>query len=124
MIPGNYDLPALTYGDTYYGAGPFQILETATQSPPTADLASVKMEFRNVATAPRIAFTLSTDDGSIVITSANNWLFNIPQQTLTIPRPKPDPTNLYYYSCQTTDANGNVMTPFAGKFVVNLYPTR
>lgn len=124
MVPGIYNLPSLTYGDTYYGAGPFQILETATQLPPTVDLASVKMEFRQVATSPRIAFTLSTADSTITLMSANNWIFEIPQQTLTIALPNPQPENLYHYSCQTTDVNGNIMTPFAGQFIVTLFPTR
>lgn len=124
MTPGFYQLPGLTVGDTYYGAGPFQILETATQSPPTTDLASVRMDFRSVATAPRSAFSLSSADGSIVITSANNWIFNIPQQTLAIALPAAQPELIFNYSCQTTDANGNIMTPFAGTFYVTLYPTR
>lgn len=70
------------------------------------------MQFRINATSNTPAASLSSADGSIVITDAANWEFYIPEQNLTL-----KPGN-YVWSLRTTDDQGVVQTYMQGSIVV------
>lgn len=123
MVPGEFQLPTLIFGDTWLGVPSITVLDSATNLPPADDLASVVMDLRRANKSnPRVTQTLSTANGEIVITSASGWQIEIPAQDLTVPRP--DTVDEYRYSLQFTDVNGLVQTYLAGSFKVILEPTR
>lgn len=123
MMPGLYPpIINLTYGDTWVGIPLIQIINNVTNAPPSDNVASVVMTFRNLKSAHRVAFTLSSADGTIVITNANNWTFEVPVQTL--PVPKPDTEDQFWWSMQFTDVNDVVQTYLEGPFSVFINSSR
>jgi len=94
-------------GDTWLG------IPSITVTPAPVDpCALAEMQFRINATSNTPAASLSSADGSIVITDAANWEFYIPEQNLTL-----KPGN-YVWSLRTTDDQSVVQTYMQGSIVV------
>ena len=111
MIPGTASKldaqMSFVSGDTWGGIPSITVTPAPVQS-----CALAEMQFRINATSNTPAASLSSADGSINITDAVNWEFNIPAQSLPL-----KPGN-YVWSFRTTDADDVVQTYLQGSIAV------
>lgn len=117
MIPGTSAALDATLsfveGDTWGGISSLSI--TVDGSPPSDDLASVKMEFRAGQTSSETLISLSSSDAAqINITSASDWTFTVPAQDLALLFAQ----SPYTWAIQTTDVNGVRQTYLQGSLQV------
>lgn len=116
MIPGTsaaLDASlAFVEGDTWGGVPSTSYLVDGT--PPSDDLASVKMEFRAGLTSSETLISLTSADGDITITSAANWEFTVPAQSLALLFAQ----SPYTWAIQTTDISGVIQTILKGNIEV------
>ena len=114
MLPGTSTALDTTWsfvqGDTWNETPSLTITEDSL--PPVNPVASVELQFRQNVWSPNPSLTLSNTDGTIVITSAANWIFQFPEQDL------PLKAGTYVYSLRTTDNTGKVQTYLTGQIVV------
>jgi hypothetical protein len=104
-----YNIPSHRRGDTWDGINSITI--NVNGSPINLTNATVKMEFRQDLDSP-VALTLSTTDGSIVITNAAGGVISIPPKKIEVPFAK------YLYDLQVTFANGVVKTYMSGTWEI------
>lgn len=116
MIPGTSAAldASLSFveGDTWGGISSVTILVDGT--PPSDDLASVKMEFRAGLTSSETLVSLTSSDG-ITITSASNWEFSVSPRQLDHLKFSNQP---YTWAIQTVDVNGVIQTYLQGNISV------
>lgn len=114
MTPGNSAQvnESLTFveGDTWGGVPGINILVNGT--PPAADVASAKMQFRTTETSSDTILELSTAAAQITITSANNWTFVVPAQNIALP------AGNYTWGFRTVDVGGVTLTYLEGAQIV------
>lgn len=114
MTPGTSSTinESLTFveGDTWGGVPGINILVNGT--PPAADVASAKMQFRPTEASSDTILELSTANATITITSANNWTFVVPAQSLALP------AGHYTWGFTTVDVGGVIQTYLEGTLIV------
>lgn len=104
-----YNIPSHRRGDTWDGINSITI--NVNGAPINLTNATVKMEFRQDLDAP-VALTLSTTDGSIVITNAPGGVISIPAKKIEVPFAK------YLYDLQVTYPTGVVKTYMSGTWEI------
>jgi hypothetical protein len=104
-----YNIPCHRRGDTWAGISSITILVNGV--PVNLQNASAKIEFRSNVDAP-VALTLSTTDGSILISQPLNGKIQIPPRLIEIPYGK------YYYDLQVTFPNGTIKTYMSGTWEI------
>jgi hypothetical protein len=115
MKPGTINVH-LYRGDTWTGMGPFRL--AIGGSAPAADLVSVRMQIRKKALGPVVLELSSAVSEEITITSANEWRWTIPAQSLALDAGR------YVYDLETVDATDVVRTPIEGTIRVDQDITR
>lgn len=115
MIPGtSTELNALmsfVEGDTWGGIPSITI--TVDGVAPSTDASLAVLEFRRSPQERDVAAALSSADGEIVITSANDWEFTVPSQNIPTLR-----RGRYVWGFKTTDVSGAVQTYLQGSIEV------
>ncbi len=103
---------SLTFVEADTWGGIPAIAITVSGSPPSADVASARMQFRPTESSSDTLLELSSAGGTISITSANNWTFVVPAQALALA------AGDYTWGLQTTDISGVVQTYLEGTQLV------
>jgi hypothetical protein len=117
MIPGTYNLPSVTEGDTWVGVPSITI--AINGDPPASSLARVAMQFRRRHTdADALVSLHSGSGGGITIDDAAGWEIAVPPQVLTLD------AGSYVYDLETEDATGVIRTYLAGRLTVLPQVTR
>jgi len=98
---------AFVEGDTWPG-----IPLVTFSTPPSENLESIRMAFRQSFVATRTMVKLSSDSGGIVILDPVTWSFKVPHQFL------PLAAGSYVWQIETTDAIGRISTPMQGSIQV------
>ena len=98
---------AFVEGDTWPG-----IPLVTFSTPPSENLESIRMSFRQSFVATRTMVKLSSDNGEIVILDPVTWSFKVPHQ------PLPLAAGSYVWQIETTDAIGRISTPMQGSIQV------
>ena len=109
MTPGEVELSAVAYGDTWNGIA--EVTVAIGGNPPSANLASVEMEFRPKNIQSKVALTLSSPD-DITIVDAANWEIQVPAQDLGLD------AGVYTWYLKTTDADDVTKTYLKGTIEV------
>ena len=104
-----YDIPSHRRGDTWDGINSITI--NVNGVPINLTNATVKMEFRQNLDTP-VALTLSTTDGSLIVTNAVGGVISIPPKKIEIPFKK------YLYDLQVTYSTGVVKTYMSGTWEI------
>ena len=78
-----------------------EIALTEAGVPPTDNAVTAVMQFRKTIDSPVVEVELNNTNGGIVITDANGWLFQLPQQAL------PLKAGSYVWEFKTTDASAS-----------------
>jgi hypothetical protein len=110
-MPGTYNWPEVTTGDTFGGISSLQIV--VNNASPAFPLTSARIHFRRIKGStgtPELA--LSTTGGGIVIQNADTWIINIPELVVELP------AATYYYDLETTDSQGAVKTYVSGSWKI------
>ena len=95
-LPSQYNLPAISKGDTFPGLTVDSI--TVNGSQPTSALASVRMDFRTSPDAATAALSINSATSAITISDNAAYTFTIEAFDVTL-----DP-DTYYYDIETTDS--------------------
>lgn len=111
-----YALPAIYYGSTWGGLTDCSLTSTG----PTfdANLTRVHMQFRASAEVDsEVGLTLDSDDGTITITDANAWTFEVPPIERFTLAP-----GTWHWAIYTIDADNIRETYFIGTIEVKNTP--
>jgi hypothetical protein len=99
---------AFVEGDTWGGIPSITVTPT-----PGPDVASARMHFRESWISPRVLVRLdSSNADEITITSAANWTFEVPVQSLSLK------AGNYVWQFETTDTDDRIQTYLQGEIQV------
>jgi hypothetical protein len=102
-------IPNHRRGDTWAGFESFII--KVNNTPVDLTNASIKIDFRKQIDSP-VALTLSTANGSVVLSNPSQGIFSIPPRIINIP------FGIYLYDIQVTYPNGVVTTYVEGTWEI------
>lgn len=108
MLPGNYDMPSVTAGDTWGGLVVTSLEDS--EGPLAVALASVKIYFRAVNSA--CAKCILSSPTEITITNAAAWAFTAAAQVLPLTQGD------WSYEVELTDADGYKQTYLKGGLTI------
>jgi hypothetical protein len=110
MKPAFFEIPSFVRGDTWNGINSISI--TVNSSFPIASVVSSRIQFKTHKKDTTALATLTSADGSIVITDVDAWTFHIPQQNIDLPVGK------LFWDMEIVDSSDNVRTYLEGTVTV------
>jgi hypothetical protein len=111
-----YNLRAKLRGDSWKGLPLIRI--RVNGAAPAQPVASAKIQFKKREDDVTAAYELKTTDGSILITDAAEWEFQVPP-VLEFPLA----AGVWYYSFKTVSTTGFKRTYFKGTMTIARTPT-
>jgi hypothetical protein len=110
-------LPSVYYGSTWSGLTDCSLSSTGTQF--VANLTSLRMQFRKALEIDsEVGLTLDSDEGTITITDADAWEFEVPPVSRFTLEP-----GVWHWSIYTIDADNIRETYYIGTLEVKNTPT-